>query len=125
MIITIFSLIMPGDNETTFLGIAIPVGVLLVSGSLFRRRLFANGRSWSTSFSEFIAMGIVNIGIAIAFVVVFASSDSKLEGGSVLFFLLLLTLITTLFDRFTLVAAERSASTTRAADASSVDGNDE
>jgi hypothetical protein len=125
MIITIFSLIMPGDNETTFLGIAIPVGVLLVSGSLFRRRLFANGRSWSTSFSEFIAMGVVNIGIAIAFVVVFASSDSKLEGGSVLFFLLLLTLITTLFDRYTLVAAERSASTTRAADASSVDGNDE
>jgi hypothetical protein len=56
-------------------------------------------------------MAVINIGLVIAFLIVFSTSDSTLESGSVLFFLLLLTLISTLFDRFSDTARERMTAT--------------
>jgi hypothetical protein len=111
MLITIFSLIMPSNDETTFLGVAIPVGLLLLASSLVRRSLADRGHGWSTSFGEFLAMAVINIGLVLAFLIVFSTSDSTLESGSVLFFLLLLTLISTLFDRFSDTARERMTAT--------------
>ncbi len=77
-------------------------GVLRHHRQLLRRLLVRpTRRSWATSSGEFAAMAVVNLaGSALVFIAVARNSDEPLNEAATVFFVLLLTLIVTMFDRY-------------------------
>lgn len=99
MVLLIFAMVLPG-SDVSALGIATPVVLLIIGNSLVSHWLASRGHTWSTAFVELLAMAAVNLGLALAFLALARRSDVSLNEPAALFFLLLLTLIVTLFDRF-------------------------
>ncbi|MCP4084081.1 MAG: hypothetical protein GY745_03340 [Actinomycetia bacterium] len=99
MVTTIFALVLP-DNEVTALGVVVPVGFVIIANSFASTWLARRGRSWSSTLAEFATMLVVNIASALVFIVLVRRSDSAVNEGATVFFVLLLTLIVTLFDRY-------------------------
>jgi hypothetical protein len=97
LISVIFAQVLP-DVRASNLGVAIGVALLVVLNASVSQFLRSRGRSWSTSAQEFAAMLVINTGIV--------TLDSILGRGnetpalSTLFFVLLLSLLIALFDRF-------------------------
>jgi hypothetical protein len=97
LISVIFAQVLP-DIRASNLGVAIGVALLVVLNASVTQFLRRRGRSWSSSAQEFGAMLVINAGIV--------TLDSVLGRGnespalSTLFFVLLLSLLIALFDRF-------------------------
>jgi hypothetical protein len=92
LVTIIFAQLVP-DNDASPLQLTVAVGVLVVWMS---RR----GVSWSATAREFGAMVVVNVLIAVGYLVVLRRSDTPINEAALLFFIVLLTLLVTLFDRF-------------------------
>ncbi len=99
LITVIFAQLVP-DNDASPPQIAIAVGVLVVSSSAVSHWLSRRGVSWSSTAREFGAMTVINVLIAIAYVVLLRRSDTPVNEAALVFFVVLLTLLVTLFDRF-------------------------
>ena len=99
MIAIIFAKVLPG-SEATPLQITFAVGFLVVANSAVSQWLTLRGHSWRSTFGQFVAMVIINIGIAGVYIALLRRSDEPVNERAALFFILLLTLIVTLFDRF-------------------------
>ena len=99
MVSTIFALVLP-DNEVSFLGVVGPVAFIIIVNSFVSTWLAGRGRTWESIGVEFLVMAAVNLGSALVFIWLVRSSDSTTNEAAVLFFVLLLTLIVTLFDRY-------------------------
>ncbi|MDH4280384.1 MAG: hypothetical protein OEW83_20155, partial [Acidimicrobiia bacterium] len=98
MIAIIFAKVLPG-SEATPLQITFAVGFLVVANSAVSQWLTLRGHSWRSTFGQFVAMVIINIGIAGVYIALLRRSDEPVNERAALFFILLLTLIVTLFDR--------------------------
>lgn len=77
-----------------------PVAFIIVANSFAGTWFARRGRYWTTALREFVAMAVVNFGAALVFTVLVRQSDSSTNEGATVFFVLLLTLIVTLFDRY-------------------------
>ena len=99
MVTTIFALVLP-DNEVSFLGVVAPVGFIIIANSFVSVWLARRGRTWASTFTEFVVMAVVNLGSTVVFIAFVRQSDSSLNEAATLFFVLLLTLIVTIFDRY-------------------------
>jgi hypothetical protein len=99
MVSTIFALILPG-SEVSVIRVAVPVALVIVVSSFVSYWIARRGHSWSTTVREFGAMAVVNIGIVVLAMAIVGRSDSSINRGAALFFVLLLTLIVTLYDRY-------------------------
>jgi len=99
MVSTIFALVLP-DSDVSFLGVVGPVAFIIVVNSFVSTWLAGKGRTWESTGVEFLVMAAVNLGSALVFIWLVRSSDSTIHEAATLFFVLLLTLIVTLFDRY-------------------------
>jgi len=99
MVSTIFALVIP-DNEVSFFGVVGPVAFIIVANAFASTWFARRGRDWGSIGVEFVAMAAVNLGSALVFILLVRSSDDSINESATLFFVLLLTLIVTLFDRF-------------------------
>ena len=99
LISVVFAQLIP-DNDASPVQITIAVGILVVSSSAISHWLSRRGVSWSTAGREFGAMFVVNVFIAIAYVAFLRRSDTPVNEAALVFFVVLLTLLVTLFDRF-------------------------
>jgi hypothetical protein len=99
MVSTIFALILPG-SEVSVIRVAVPVAFVIVVSSFVSYWIARRGHSWSTTVREFGAMAIINIGVVVVAIAVVGRSDSSINRGAALFFVFLLTLIVTLYDRY-------------------------
>ena len=99
MVSTIFALVLP-ENEVSALGVVIPVGFVIVVNSFVSTWLARRGRTWASTLTEFGAMAAVNFTAAFVFIAFVRQSDSSINEAASVFFVLLLTLIVTLFDRY-------------------------
>jgi hypothetical protein len=76
------------------------VAFVIMVSSIVSYWITRRGHSWSTTVREFGAMAVINIGIVVLAIAVVGRSDSSIDRGAALFFVLLLTLIVTLYDRY-------------------------
>jgi len=105
LITIVFAQLVP-SNDASPLQLTIAVAVLIVSSSAVSLWMSRHGVSWSTTAREFGAMLVVNLLISIGYIALLRRSDTPINEGALVFFVVLLTLLITLFDRF---RDERSA----------------
>jgi len=97
LIAVIFAQIVP-DVRSSNLGVAIGVAVLVVLNTLVSEWLYRRGRSWNNTFTEFLAMLVINVGIVFADSLLSRRHDAP--NRSTLFVVLLLSLLIALYDRY-------------------------
>jgi hypothetical protein len=95
----IFGQVLP-DVHASNLDIALGVAVIVIINATVSEFLARRGVDWQSVVSEFIAVAAINAGIAVAFYYLLRSGSGSIKLGSTLFFLLLITLIITLYDRY-------------------------
>lgn len=99
LICTIFSQILP-DLRSSTMQLVVAVSVLIVLNTVASEFLARRGIGWQTALGEFVGMGFVNAGLALAAWLVIRDSNSGINLPPTLFFLLLVTLLITLYDRY-------------------------
>ena len=99
MVTIIFAQLLPG-NDNNVIGTTVAVSFVIVVNSFVGFWFARRGRSWATSSGEFAAMAFVNLASALVFIAVARNSDEPLNEAAAVFFVLLLTLIVTMFDRY-------------------------
>ena len=94
----IFGRMLPGVDATP-LAISVGVALVIVANTVISEAMVRRGRGWATLVRQFVAALAVNIGIVIVGGLLLRMiSDRQLEHALV--FVLLLTLIVTLYDRY-------------------------
>ena len=99
MVTNIFALVVP-DNDVSFLGVVAPVAFIIIINAFASTWFARRGRDWGSIGVEFAAMAAVNVGSALIFIALLRQSDDSTNEAATIFYVLLLTLIVTLFDRF-------------------------
>lgn len=82
------------------LQVTIGVAVIVLANAAVTQWLAQRGHTWTTTASLFIAMLVVNVGVVIAYLVVLAGGNRSANRAATVFFILLLTLIVTCYDRY-------------------------
>jgi hypothetical protein len=98
LVAVIFSQVIPGTDLSP-LNVVFTVGVIVVGNAAVSQWLARRGHSWTSTIGTFLAMVAVNGVLVIAYLTLFRREQTVNEGAS-LFLLLLLTLLTTLYDRY-------------------------
>lgn len=100
LVSVIFSQILP-EVTASPLQLSIGIAVLIVANTLVSEWLARRGiGDWRTAGREFGAMVVVNAGLVIAAWLILPVGDGSLHVGNTLFFLLMVTLLVTLYDRY-------------------------
>jgi hypothetical protein len=99
LISIIFAQILPSTDATP-LQITFAVAFVVIANAAVSQSIAGRGYSWGSTFAQFVAMVIINLGAALVYIVVLRQSDQPVNEGATLFFVLLLALIITLFDRY-------------------------
>ncbi|MGD8804622.1 MAG: hypothetical protein PVH65_02140 [Chloroflexota bacterium] len=104
----IFAQIMP-DMRATNLQLAVGVVFIIFLNTVISHWLSRRGTTWRSVLVEFGAMAVVNFGLALLYIFLLPRFDGELNLTNTFFFVLLLTLIVTLFDRYYPVFQQRAA----------------
>ena len=99
LISVIFAQVLP-DIESTNLGLAVGVAVLVVANAGVSELLRRRGRSWSTTARQFLAMLVINLVLVELDALIGSRRGDRAPAGNTLFFVLLLSLLIALFDRY-------------------------
>ncbi|HEU4840207.1 MAG TPA: hypothetical protein VFT09_02165 [Ilumatobacteraceae bacterium] len=99
LISVIFSQVLP-DIRASNLGIAFGVALLTVANAAVSQVLRRRGRSWATTVGQFGAMLLVNVALVTVDALVGVRRGDRSPAGNTLFFVLLLSLLIALYDRF-------------------------
>jgi hypothetical protein len=95
----IFAQILPEVRATT-LELALGVAFVIILNTVLSHWLAGRGTTWRSTLQQFIVMVAVNFGLVLVFAFLLPEFDGSINLGNTLFFVLLLTLIVTLFDRY-------------------------
>ena len=88
------------EIDASAVQLSVGVSIVIVLNSFISQWLVGRGTTWASTGGQLLAMGVINIGIVVAFRVLLRQSDGDLDLGDTLFFIALLTLIVTLYDRY-------------------------
>ncbi len=106
LVCIIFAQILPGVQVTN-LGLMLGAGAIIMINALFSQWLINKGKDWSSVVGHFSGMVVVNFGLVLFYAYLLLTLGGVINLGNTLFFVLLLTLIVTLFDRYRKVYEER------------------
>ncbi|MGB9928491.1 MAG: hypothetical protein ACPK85_08810 [Methanosarcina sp.] len=95
----IFAQILPGVRSTN-LQLAIGMSLLIIINTVVSHWLVKRGNHWKSIIREFIVMSAVNLGLVLLLNYLLPRYDGSINLTITLFFILLLTLIITLYDRY-------------------------
>jgi hypothetical protein len=98
MVSIIFGKILPSTDIGPW-QLAFGIAVVVIANTFVSHYLVRRGAEWETIAKEFGAMLVINFGIAMLGRVLLPG-DNRLHTGALLFFLFLLTLMVTLYDRY-------------------------
>ncbi|MDY9925341.1 hypothetical protein [Methanosarcina sp.] len=99
LITIIFAQILPGVRASN-LQLATGMAVLIIINTALSHWLARRGTHWKSIVREFVVMSAVNLGIVLAFNFLLPRYDGSINLFNTLFFVLLLTLNITLYDRY-------------------------
>ncbi len=97
LVAVIFAQIIP-DVRSNNLGIAIGVAAMVLLNTIASEWLYRRGRSWQNTFTAFLAMFAINVGIVFADSLLSPRRDAP--NRSTLFVVLMLSLLIALYDRY-------------------------
>lgn len=95
----IFGQVLPG-REASDLQLIVGVAFIIVLNTVISHWLARRGTEWQHTISQFIVMTAINFGLALLYIFLLPRFEGSLNVGNTLFFVLLLTLIITLFDKY-------------------------
>lgn len=104
LLVAVFAQVLPNTRATTAQMVA-GAAVIIVLNTVISHWLARRGISWRNALGQFIVVTAANLTIVAAFQIVPGAQD--LDDAAVAFFVLLLSVIVTLFDRFTEVHLAR------------------
>lgn len=107
----IFGQVLPG-REASNLQLVVGVAFIIILNTVISHWLARQGTEWQHTISQFIVMAAINFGLALLYVFLLPRFEGSLNLGNTLFFVLLLTLIVTLFDKYHPVYQARFAEST-------------
>ena len=99
MVSVVFSNILPGVDATGT-QIVSTVTVIVVANSVISHWLAGQGAHWRSTLAQFVAVAAINAVIVLALTLLPMRNGSSVHPGATLFFLLLLSLLVTLYDRY-------------------------
>lgn len=100
LVTMIFGQILPG-RTTTGLQLIAGVMVVVVSNAVISHWLKLRGRSWPSVFGEFGVMVVINLCLALVYIFLLPGySGGQINLGNVVFLVLLVSVMVTLYDRF-------------------------
>ncbi len=99
LVTVIFAQVIPGSGASP-LQITFGVAFVVVVNAAVSQWLSGRGHSWKHVGGQFAAMLVANLLIVVVYLGVLRRSDTPIDESATAFFLLLLTLLVTLFDRF-------------------------
>lgn len=95
----IFSQILPNVSATPT-QLALSVTILVVANTVVSERLQGEGEGWRSTMQQFAVTSVMNIGLTFAFLWLVPAEISSSALQSTLFYLLLITLLVTYYDRY-------------------------
>ncbi len=95
----IFAQILP-DVRASNLELAIGVAFVIILNTVISHWLARRGTDLTSMVRQFIVMTVVNFALILLYAFLLPNFDGSINLGNTLFFVLLLTLIVTLFDRY-------------------------
>ena len=104
----IFAQVLPGVRASN-LELAVGVAFVITLNTALSHWLARRGTEWRSVAREFVVMAAVNFGLILVYALLLPNFDGSINLGNTLFFVLLLTLIVTLFDRYRQVYVGRFA----------------
>lgn len=99
LITIIFAQILPGVRASN-LQLATGMAILIIINTALSHWLVRKGRHWNSIIREFIVMSAVNMGLVLFINYILPRYDGSINLFNTLFFVLLLTLNITLYDRY-------------------------
>ncbi len=95
----IFAQVLP-DIQASNTELVLGIALIIVLNTAISHWLSRRGREWRSAIREFAAMFLLNVGLVFLFHTLLARSGGALNLTNTLFFILLLTMLVTLFDRY-------------------------
>ncbi|MBE7162320.1 MAG: hypothetical protein INR72_13840 [Williamsia herbipolensis] len=99
MLLLVFSRILPGVDATSP-QIVVTVAILVVANSVISHHIAGRGVEWTSTVSQFIAVAAINAGVVVILVLLPTPRGPAVQPIPSLFFLLLISLVVTLYDRY-------------------------
>jgi hypothetical protein len=112
LVVIVFAEILP-DVRATQTQIVLSTLVVIAANATVSQAFARRGGQWETTRSQFLSMAVVNTLIVAAFRVLPGRRGASVEPEHVLFFVLLLTLLVTLYDRYRAVRRVRRRAAAR------------
>jgi len=94
-----FAQVLPGV-QATFLQLAVGAGFVVVVNTALSHWLARRGFGWAFSLGQFVVLGAANTGLILTYALFRSMFDAPVSLANALFFVLLLTLLVTLYDRY-------------------------
>lgn len=95
----IFGKMLPNVDAST-LQLMIGIGVVVAANAFVSHWLATHGTHWRSVATEFFALALINVVLTGIYMWLLPTMDGSVRGRDQLFFILLLTLIITLYDRY-------------------------
>jgi hypothetical protein len=95
----IFAQVLP-DVRVSNIQFTVGVAFVIALNTLVSEWLARHGHGWESILREFLVMAVVNFGLILLYSFLLPSLGGSIHLGNTLFFVFLLTLIVTLFDRY-------------------------
>jgi hypothetical protein len=99
LVVMIFGQILPGRTTTGF-QLILGVIVVVLLNTLISYAIIKKGKTYATAVSEFFVMGILNMGLAIGYTLLLPRYSGGVNIANLLFLVLLITTLLTLYDRY-------------------------
>ncbi len=99
LVTSIFAQMLP-DVDASALQITAAVATLIVINTVLSEFLARRGFGWESMLGEFVAMAVLNAGATAVVYWLLPGGERSINLGNTLFFLLLLTLLVVLYDRY-------------------------
>jgi heme/copper-type cytochrome/quinol oxidase subunit 4 len=95
----IFAQILP-DVRASNLELAVGTAFVIILNTVVSHWFARRDTEWSSTIVQFVVMAVINFGLVLLYSFLLPSSDGSINLSNTLFFVLLLTLIVTMFDRY-------------------------
>ena len=104
----IFAQVLP-DMQAGNVALIVGVAFVIILNTALSHWLSRRGKEWGSALREFLVMAVVNFGLALLYNFLLPRFEGSINLTNTLFFVLLLTVLVTLYDRYRVVYTMRFA----------------
>lgn len=99
LIMIIFAQVLPATDPAP-LQVTFAVAFVVVVNALLSQWLASRGHSWSSTIVNFLVQLVINVGVTLVYIWLLRTAEEPANEIAAVFFIVLLTLIVILFDRY-------------------------